>query len=149
MAAIQWFFCWVPGLLVTGLDESKRSGNLWSKVDFAHCQGTQTEYFISLGGPFLHFQKKVARLLCSKIFLQLVVFSRVCVRFTVNKLFQRSTVHYINLNLLPFISQLENVSSECQEPRAWGKERTAGFTANTWSRVMHWKRKKQNKNIKH
>lgn len=142
MAAIQCFFCWVPGQLATGLDESKSSGNLWSKVDFAHCQGTEPEDFISLGGPFLHFQKKVARLLCSNVFLRLVVFSRGCVRFTVNKLFQSSTVHYISLNLLPFLSQLKNVSSECQEPRACGKERTAGSTANMWSRVMHWKRKK-------
>lgn len=120
MAAAQCFLWWLPGLRITGLDEPKSSGTLWSEVDFAHCQGTQPEDFRSPGGPFLRSPpaKKVARLLCSKVFLQPVVFSREYVRFTVNKLFQSSTVHYIILNLLPFISQLENVSSECQEPRA-------------------------------
>lgn len=95
MAAAQCFLYWVPGLHITGLDESKSSGSLWSKVDFAHCQGTQPEDFRSPGGPFLHFPKKVARLLRSKVFLQPVVFSGEHVRFTVDKLFQRSNVHYI------------------------------------------------------
>lgn len=55
MAAAQCFLCWLPGLRITGLDEPKSSGTLWSEVDFAHCQGTQPEDFRSPGGPFLCF----------------------------------------------------------------------------------------------
>lgn len=67
--------------------------------------------------PSQNFPNKANGLLCSKILLQSVAFSREYIRLSVNKQFQRSTVQCGILNLLPFISQLENVSSECQEPR--------------------------------
>lgn len=69
MAAARCFLCWVPGLRITELDESKSSGTLWSKVDFAHCQGTQTEGFRPLGGPFLHFPKQSCHVAMLKGFL--------------------------------------------------------------------------------
>lgn len=65
-------------------------------MDFVHCQGIEPEDFRSPGGPFSHFQEKKSCQVTTlrKFLLQPVVFSREYVRFTVNKLFQRSTVHY-------------------------------------------------------